>query len=321
MKFLDLKNSLAKKVYSIYFISGEDRFLVQKSIDMLTHRFITSAPELNLQVCGQDYSMQSILENAQTFPFGSEYRLILIKNPPEKLSAEENKLFENYIQNPVSQTILAFVFDEKTDFYSKFSSKVELIECDKMTAQFLSKYVATLLNKKQKNITMDAVDLLIEFCDNDLVKIENECAKLVLAVENSVINKDDIIANVSKSVDYQIYELCEAIACKDSVVALQILNFLFDRKVSVAYILGVIISYVRRLFYCAVSEFSDAEIAKELGVKEYAIKMTRNKTKNFKKIALKSMLEKCLSFDFNIKKGKIDAETGIYSLVLELIEA
>ena len=167
---------------------------------------------------------------------------------------------------------------------------------------------------------MDAVELLLQFCDNDLIKLENECAKLVQAISGDVITKDDILFNVQKSVDYQIYELCEAITDRDSIKALKILQFLFDRKESVAYILGVIISYMRRMFYCGTSDYTDFELAKMLGIKEYAVKMTRKKCQKFKKMELKTYLEKCLDYDLAIKKNKIDAEMGIYSLVLELLE-
>ncbi len=108
--------------------------------------------------------MQAIVENAQTFPFCNDYRLILIKGMPEKVTDAEQKIFEQYIKNPVKQTVLVFVFDEKTPFFQKNFMSVTNVDCDKMTKPFLTKYVATLLNKNQKAITMDAVELLIDFC-------------------------------------------------------------------------------------------------------------------------------------------------------------
>jgi len=285
MKFIDLKKTLEKTSYSVYFVQGDDRFLMQKAQDILIAHYIKNAPELNLQIINEDnYSMQAIVENAQTFPFCNDYRLILIRGMPEKITENDQKIFDNYIKNPVKQTVLVFVFDDKTAFYTKNFMSVTNIDCNKMTKQFLTKYVATLLSKYKKAITMDAVELFLDFCDYDLTKIENECSKLSLALKNETITKQDILDNVPKSVDYQIFELSEAISSRDGVNAIKILKFLLDRKISTQYIMGVIVSYMRRMFYASVTEDSDFNIAKMLGVKEYAITATRNKCKNFKKV-------------------------------------
>ena len=82
--------------------------------------------------------------------------------------------------------------------------------------------------------------------------------------------------------------------------------------------MGVIIFYMRRMFYASVTEDSDFNIAKMLGVKEYAITVTKNKSRNFKKVQLKNNIEKCLETDYAIKAGKIDDETAMYELILAL---
>lgn len=320
MKFLDLKYNLDNPK-PVYFIIGDDRFLVLKAQDIITHKFISNAVELNLQLfSGDEYKMQSIIENAQTFPFCSDYRVLLIRSSPDKISANDQKIFDEYLSQPSKHTIMIFVFDEKTDFYQKNFSKVEVIDCSKLSKQILTKYVASFLAQNKKRITMEAVDLLLEFCDNDLVKIENECSKLSFAIEDEIINKEHILNFVPKSLDYQIFELSNAIGDRDISQALSILQHLLNKKVSSQYILGVIISHIRRMFYSSVSSDTDYNISKMLGIKEYAVTMTRKSSKNFKKSHLKRALELCLDYDYAIKAGKIDEEVALYTLILEIIK-
>lgn len=318
MKFLDLKYNLDRPK-PIYFIIGDDRFLLLKAQDIIIHKFITNAVELNLQIfSGEECSMQDLVESAQTFPFASDYRVLLVRSLPDKLNANDQKLFDEYLSQPSKQTIMIFVFDEKTDFYQKNFSKVEVVDCSKLQKPVLTKYVASFLAQKNKRITMDAVDLFLELCDNDLVKIEKECSKLAIAIDEEIINKEHILKFVPKSVDYEIFELSNAIGNKDAVQALSILQYLLNRKVSSQYILGVITSHIRRMFYSSITDDSDYNISKMLNIKEYAVTVTRKSSKNFKKAHLKRAIELCLEYDYAIKAGNIDPEVALYTLILEI---
>lgn len=318
MKFLDLKYNLDRPK-PIYFIIGDDRFLLLKAQDIIIHKFITNAVELNLQIfSGEECSMQDLVESAQTFPFASDYRVLLVRSLPDKLNANDQKLFDEYLSQPSKQTIMIFVFDEKTDFYQKNFSKVEVVDCSKLQKPVLTKYVASFLAQKNKRITMDAVDLFLELCDNDLVKIEKECSKLAIAIDEEIINEEHILKFVPKSVDYEIFELSNAIGNKDAVQALSILQYLLNRKVSSQYILGVITSHIRRMFYSSITDDSDYNISKMLNIKEYAVTVTRKSSKNFKKAHLKRAIELCLEYDYAIKAGNIDHEVALYTLILEI---
>ena len=64
---------------------------------------------------------------------------------------------------------------------------------------------------------------------------------------------------------------------------------------------------------------SASEIAKLLGVKEYAVKMTMKQLNLFTKSNLKKINELCASLDFDLKQSNITIENAVELIVLTIL--
>ena len=83
--------------------------------------------------------------------------------------------------------------------------------------------------------------------------------------------------------------------------------------------LGLITNHFRRLFFIAVSEMENGELASLLGVKEYAIIKARGQIKNFSKLQLKKIYALLEKVDYMIKSGRMLAQNALYFLVFSIL--
>ena len=64
---------------------------------------------------------------------------------------------------------------------------------------------------------------------------------------------------------------------------------------------------------------SNAEVAKMLGVKEYAVKMTMKQVNLFSKAHLKKINELCIKLDYDLKQSNISIDNAINLVVLQIL--
>ena len=69
---------------------------------------------------------------------------------------------------------------------------------------------------------------------------------------------------------------------------------------------------------CRKKKISQKELAKQLGVKEYAIKIAKDKTSKVGAVALKQINEMLLETDYAIKSGEMPADLALNYAILKI---
>lgn len=308
-----LKNRL-KELKNVYLFEGEDYELYNRGLSMILKRVNLSLPEFNfVKFDDENYSMKAVVDACEVMPLGDQYRVVFLKNI-EKISENDKKMLQNYLKSPVLSTIL-IIFD----FFNKFSSikkDLEFVNCSCFDKATLSSVVVNELNKRNKKISADALDCLLDSCDYFLTRIMCELDKLVYYNPADTLITKKIVENlVTKDSEVVIYELTEALGQKKADKALQIMDALKRES----GLLGLIINHFRRLFFISISDLPDKEIATLLGVKEFAITKQREQIKNFSKMQLKKIYSLLEEVDFSIKNGSMLAENALNFLVLSIL--
>jgi len=153
-----------------------------------------------------------------------------------------------------------------------------------------------------------------------LAKIVNELTKLTSYVgDRETIEVDDVKTLVNKSVEFQIFELTEALARKNETKVYDILSVLKTRKDEYRGLVALIYKHFRRLFMVSISAESKAEIAKMLGVHEYAVAKSQEQARLFTKKQLKEINDICQQIDFDIKQSNMTPENAIEYIVLKIL--
>ena len=93
-----------KQFAPVYLLHGEEPFFIDRICKMFEESILEPDERDFNQVVlyGKDTSADMVLANARQFPFGSPYRVVILKEAKELKNIE---LLDAYVQNPSPQTI------------------------------------------------------------------------------------------------------------------------------------------------------------------------------------------------------------------------
>lgn len=309
-----LKNRLKGGVAPCYLVSGDDYYLFEKSLAMITKAMDLQLEDFNKNVFDDDnYNMQSVLNSCEIMPMGSQYRLIVIKNVT-KTTENDKQLLENYLKNPCKTTVLVIL-----DFYNKFNAVkniCEFVDAKRMDRVLARGIIVNELGKRGKQISAEAADTLLEYSNGYLTNVMNELDKLAFYdLHEQLITKKVVENVVNKNTEFTVFELTEALGRKDADKALKLLAEMEKDPGT----LSLITNHFRRLFFIAITDADNASIANLLGVKEYAIMKQREQVKNFSKMQLKKIYALLENLDYQIKSGEMLTGSALYYLVFSIL--
>jgi DNA polymerase-3 subunit delta len=239
-----LKEIRNKKFEKIYFLHGEEPYF----IDVLTKAIQDNALEeserdFNQSILyGKDAEVLSLISELKSYPMMAERRLVILKEAQYFKAIEQ---LESYLENPANSTIFVICYKYKTFDARKKTLKNALkngvvFKSEKVKEYQLAEWIQQYIKTTGYELTSKACMLLIESLGNDLGRIVKELEKLAVLIEKgTIINENHIEENIGISKDYNVFELTNAVAIKDNLKALKIVDY-FDHNPKAADLVFVI---------------------------------------------------------------------------------
>lgn len=322
MKYVDLKQSLKNKIDNAYLITGDDRYLCFDALKKIEARVNIQIRDMNyVVISGENTTAKDIVESLNVYPFGDEYRLVLVKNFAPTKNKEQQKIISNYLKKPLSSTILIFFNPDETDFF-KGMDGLTVIDCSKISPKVISAFVKNTLSKNNIASSDNVIDTLILYCNNDMTKVTNELEKLICYLGDEKVLTSQIVKDfVTQEKEFQVYELSELLAKGDSKKAIDLVES-FEMKSSSSFqiITTLFNNYRRALFASLSKDKTNSELATLLGVKEFAVKMLKNQIAVFNSKQLKKIVDMIAKFDKKIKVGEIKENIAIKMIIFNILE-
>lgn len=321
MKFIELKKELGNKICPAYLISGNDRFLCYSALDLIKKATNISLTDLNeVVVAGENCTLDDIVKSASVFPFVDLYRLVQVNNFSVKAKEKNNALSE-YLKNPLESTVLVFFNLEPNDAIKPFMDKIVHVDCDKLDVNTIARIVKTKAKQADTLIDDLAVEKLVLYCNNDMARISSELEKLICYVQNKHITEQDVMDLVEQDKEYQVFELSEFIAKGNKEKALDLVYTICgDSRGTFSLLTPLYNNYKRALYVAINKDKTDSELANLLGIKEYAVKMSKNQAKAYNPKKLKEIVDMLYEADRNIKMGKMNDQVAIKTVVLNILK-
>ena len=283
-----LKEIRNKKFEKIYFLHGEEPYF----IDVLTKAIQDNALEeserdFNQSILyGKDAEVLSLISELKSYPMMAERRLVILKEAQYFKAIEQ---LESYLENPANSTIFVICYKYKTFDARKKTLKNALkngvvFKSEKVKEYQLAEWIQQYIKTTGYELTSKACMLLIESLGNDLGRIVKELEKLAVLIEKgTTINDKHIEENIGISKDYNVFELTNAVANKDNLKALKIVDY-FEHNPKAADLVFVIsnlfkfFSQIMRIHF--LPNKSREAVAKALGVHPFvAGELTNAKNK------------------------------------------
>lgn len=313
MKYIDLKSNLKIKIENSYLIYGEDRYLCYDALSKIESALAITMKDMNCVVLdGESVTASDIVSNANIYPFGDAYRLVVVKDFKMKDKKGDKEILAKYLKEPMPSTVLVMFSPQSADL-SNTMSDITPINCDKIEPKYISAYVKNALAKNEISSNDEAIDKLIMFCGYDMTRVTSEVEKLsCLVYETKVLTADIVEKNVVQDKEYEIFELAEFLAKGDAKSAFDLLDsFMIKPGSAFSLITPLYNNYRRALFLAINKDKTSAQLASLLQVKEYAIKMLSKQVAVFSPKKLKAIVDMILRFDKKIKVGEIKELSAI----------
>ena len=176
-----------------------------------------------------------------------------------------------------------------------------------------------MFSQRKTEISDSALEELLSRLDNDMYQISNEVDKL--STFSNKIHLDDIKALTPKKLEDNVFDMIDAMYKKDSNKAFSIYNDLKNLGNEPIGLVSIIASQVRFLYQVLVLSnkgYGESNIANELSVHPYRVKMGLEKVRGYSDYELEDFLDRLSKLDIQIKTGDIDRFIGLELFILSI---
>ena len=303
----------------IYYIETENTFSLNKKIeDLIINNNFTDASKSIYSL--DETTLDNALEDLDTYSFLTNKKVIIIKNidylkADEQLDEKEHLI--KYLQNPNEDNLLIITankMDKKLKLYKEISKYSELI-----TPEYNSTDIVKELLNDYKIKNTD-IDYLIDLCDNDQIKIENECEKLKLfCIETKEINReqiDEIVVKKFGDPQNLVFSFARYIAENDKTNALKIYRELLNYGKHPLEIVSLIANQLRSLLKIKLLEeqnYNKNQISEIINKKPFYVEKQQQLTRLYNLSDISYLIKKLQEIDMKMKTTDLD-----YNMLIEM---
>ncbi len=313
----DINEKTFKQVYLLY---GDEPFLVGNYKKRLREA-IAGDDTMNFNYFeGKNPDVREIISLADTMPFFSERRLILIDSSGFFKSAPEELV--NYLPQMPDTTCLIFCeseVDKRNKLYKKIKDMGYVAELNKQNSDQLMKWAAGILAKDGKKITKPVMEYFLERTGDDMENIRTELEKLICyTMGRDVIMKEDVEAIGTVHVTNRIFEMVSAIVAGNTRKAMDLYEDLLTLKEPPMRILFLIARQFNQLLLVKelASKGNDkGAIASKLKVPPFAVSKLMTQAKAFSKEQILSYVELCVKSEEAVKTGQLSDRMAVELLI------
>lgn len=310
----DIKNKTFRQCYLLF---GEEAYLKKQYRDKLVSALTKEGDTMNFSAYeGKDISPGELVDLAETMPFFAERRVILAEESGFFKSSCE--MLANYLPESNPSTCFLFVeseVDKRSKMYKAVKKHGAAVEFAVQNEALLTKWILGRIGKEKKKIAKPTLKAFLNRTGPDMGNIDRELEKLLCyTLKKEVIEEEDVKAVVTERTENKIFEMTEAISGHNRKKALELYDDLLALKEAPMRILFLIarqfriLSEVKEL---TVRGYGSSEIARKVGIPEFAVRKHQAQARNFTRDALLLALEDGAAAEEDVKTGKLNDKIAV----------
>lgn len=316
----DIKSGQMNHIYLLY---GEEAYLRKQYKERLKKALSPDDDSMNYSYFeGKDISAGEIIDLAETMPFLSDKRTILIENSPF-FKSEGEKIAE-YLNTVCDTTYFVFVeetVDKRSKLYKSIAKNGCVVELNGLSEDKIITWILGILKRDDKKITQNTMEYLISKIGTDMENIRSEVEKLICYChEREVITKEDIDAVCVSQVTNQIFDMLDAMANKRQKNALQLYYNLLALKeppMRILFLIGRQFNLLLQARLLKQKGYGDRAIAEKIGVPPFAATKYLNQASKFKLEDLRKAVDECVEADEAVKSGNRNDRLSVELLIIK----
>lgn len=317
MDYTELKQSVSEGAKSIYLLEGDDAYFRMKGEEQIKSAFL-EMPELNFTSFDGETlkggGISALVSAVKNYPFMAERRIIKVSEfYPTENEYEKylNPLFENF---PPSSILLIVNSGAKKGVDLKRKHAVTFVNCGKADAEVVSKWVYITLRRVGVNASAACCESVAEYCLCNMARVSVEVQKLIDFKKTGTLTCEEVDALVFKDADYRIYELTNAVATRNFTKFCEIADELQKKAGDEVFLLNGLFNYFKNLLTVVASGDSDANLSKQLKMKEYGVKKSREQAERIGQSRLEELVEYVYRAISDMKCGQLTPQSAMQTV-------
>ncbi len=309
----------------LYLLCGEEAYLRRQYRDKLRAALVPAEDTMNCSVySGKDINAGEVVDLAGTMPFFAERRVIIIENSGWLKNGNDQFLA---LVKAIPDTTYLILVEEETDKRSKLYKAVTAngyaALCEIQDEATLRKWVMGLLKKENKQITPDALSLLLDKTGTNMENIRREVEKLVCyKYYDEGITASDVEELCIVQIQNQIFDMVEEVAQKRQKQALGLYYNLLALKEAPMKILALIARQFNMLLQVKEMKskgYHESDIARQTGLNPYYLKKKYiPQAAQFRQAQLETALKACVEAEEAVKTGRMPDLLSVELIIVSL---
>lgn len=215
--YQQLATTLTKPLVPVYLLSGDEPYQRDEACRLIRETAQKHGyTERQLYHIERGFDWQQLIEASNTLSLFAERKLIELRLPTAKPGTEGSKILQTYMDHLPDDTILLIVAGklEAAQLKSKWVKAIErhgiLIQIWPIETSRLPEWIRQALAKREMTVSADALKLLAERVEGNLLAADQELEKLRLLYGPCQLDVEQVRAAVTESARYDVFSLVDA---------------------------------------------------------------------------------------------------------------
>ena len=342
------------KIASCYLLEGEEEYIKQQMLALLAGKILSPGMEAMNRTDLTNPPADAIISAAETLPFMSERRLVVVRECPylalskkgggeETAEAEEDEKggktkkaakdpdldsLLNYLPTLPAETCLIFYQKGKADsrkkLYTTLKKMNAIVTIERMTDADCAGWLVKKLKKLGKTMDYATANHMVFTVGTDAALLNQEIEKLAASVaDREVITKEDIEAICTHSVESNVFNMIDAQVAGHTGKALALLRDMQQLGESPFMVLSLLLRQYRILYHLRRLESEGVEqnkLAELTGIAPYFLSRSRQQANAFSLEKLREAYDYLVENEFLLKQGRLPQQGCAENAMLRLEE-
>ena len=228
MNTASIKKKLRQNEAPVFIMYGDEPYFMDEIADFVDKELVPEEHKaFNYHMFfGKDSSVEQIIDAARRVPMGAPHQHIMIKEAQNLPYFDQ---LENYVMRPTPSTRLYLFYKKKLDGRKAISkllkSKALAFESKSLYDNAIQAWLQGKLEEAQISYDRQAIALLTEYMGTNLARHVDALEKLKINLEEGQkLTADRVHKLIGVKKEYDSFALQSAVAQKNRVVALEIIN-------------------------------------------------------------------------------------------------
>lgn len=216
------------KLRPVYYLCGEEKFLKEKALEILTARLKPDAFNFSEFTAGKGGSREALLQ-AMTPPAAADRRLVILR-AAEKANADEMDSIREYLDSPNPDASLVMISDRKQDkadpLYDACARAGASVSFKPLFPAEAMSFFSAMLQRDGLTVSREAAAMMVDIAGTDSLALRQEAEKLALLRHGAKghITEEDVAESAGFSRELGPFELSNALMDRDRARASDILD-------------------------------------------------------------------------------------------------